>query len=126
MNLFEWLKMNTSSEETIAYGFDTMAYFYTGRSGIKPFLSRPTSLFYGDDYPATGSIKDLGTILYFYSPKYLVQTPMPRFSEEKPFNALLDNLLNECPNCLVPAYVGEDSHFRVFEVNDQEVETLIN
>lgn len=125
-NLFEWLKMNTSSEGTIAYGLDTMAYLYTGRSGIRPFFSRPTSLFYGDDYPATGTIKELGTILYFYSPKYLVQTPMPRFSEEKPFNVLLDNLLKECPNCLVPAYTGKDSRFKVYEVNHQEIETLIH
>jgi hypothetical protein len=125
-NLFEWLKMNTSSEETIASGLDTMVYLYTGRSGIRPFLGRPTSLYYGDDYPATGTIKELGTILYFYSPKYLVQTPMPGFSEEKPFNALLDNLLKECPNCLVPAYIGKDSRFKIYEVNDQEIETLIH
>lgn len=125
-NLFEWLKVNTSSEETIAYGLDTMAYLYTGRSAIRPFFSRPTSLFYGDDYPATGTIKDLGTILYFYSPKYLVQTPMPRFSEEKPFNELLDNLLSECLNCLVPVYIDADSRFKVYEVNDKEIETFIH
>ena len=125
-NLFEWLKMNTSSEETIAYGLDTMAYLYTGRSGIRPFFSRPTSLFYGDDYPATGTVKELGIILNLYRPKYLVQTPMPYFSEEKPFDVLLDNLLKDCPNCLVPAYIGKDSRFKVYEVNDQEIETLIH
>jgi hypothetical protein len=60
--LFECLKMNTSSEDKIAYGFDTMAYLYMARSGIRPFFSRPMSLFYGDDYPATGTIKELGAI----------------------------------------------------------------
>jgi hypothetical protein len=125
-NIFNWLKINTSPKETIAYGFDTMAYLYTGRSGIKPFLSRPASLFYSDDYPVTGTTKELGIILYLYTPKYLVQTPMPRFLEEKPFNALIDNLIKECPNCLVPAYIGKDPRFKIYEVNNQKIEKFIH
>ena len=122
--LFEWIEMNTPPEATIAYGLDTMSYLYTGRSAIRPFVGRPTSLFYGDDHPATGTVRDLVSILNGYRPGYLVQTPMPNFAEEKPFNALLADLSSECPDCLAPVYVGSDPRFRVYEVHGDALETF--
>ncbi|MFC1881136.1 hypothetical protein ACFL2S_06530 [Thermodesulfobacteriota bacterium] len=120
-NLFEWIKMNTSPEEIIASGLDTMAYLYTGRTGIRPFFSRPTSLFYGDDYPATGTIKELCILLYSYRPKYLIQTPMPTFSEEKSLNELINKFIIAYPNLLISVYTGEDIRFKIFKVNIHQI-----
>jgi hypothetical protein len=120
-NIFNWIKQNTTPNDIVAYGLDTMNNRYTGRSGIRPFLSRPTSLFYGDKYPATGTIEDLWSILNYYRPKYLVQSPMPGFSEEKPFNALINDFSQRCPNCIIPIYVDEDKRFKIYKISYQEV-----
>jgi hypothetical protein len=124
-NIFNWIKQNTEPVDIVAYGFDTMNYLYTGRPGIKPFLSRPTSLFYGDKYPATGTIEDLWSVLNYYRPKYLVQSPMPGFSEEEPFNALLNDFSKECPNCIMPIYVDEDKRFKIYKISYQEEGTSL-
>jgi hypothetical protein len=118
-NIFYWIKQNTAPNEIVAYGLDTMNYLYTGRYGIRPFLSRPTSLFYGDKYPATGTIEDLLSILNHYRPAYLVQSPMPGFSEEKPFNALISDFSQRCPNCIMPMYVDEDNRFKIYKISYQ-------
>lgn len=118
-NIFSWIKRNTDQGEIVAYGLDTMNYLYTGRSGFRPFLSRPASLFYGDKYPATGTIEDLWSLLNYYRPKYLVQSPMPGFSEEEPFNALINDFSQRCPNCIMPIYVDEDKRFKIYKISYQ-------
>jgi hypothetical protein len=120
-NIFSWIKQNTKLNDIVVYGLDTMNYLYTGRSGIRPFLSRPNSLFYGDKYPATGTIEDLCEILNYYKPKYLIQSPMPRFSEEEPLDALIYNFLNKYPKWLLPVYVEEDERFKIYEINYQVI-----
>jgi hypothetical protein len=123
--IFEWIKINTSTEDIIAYGIDPMAYLYTGRKAIRPFVTRPSSLFYGDQYPATGNIKDLCLILDFYKVKYLVQTAMPGFGEEEPFNRLLNEILEQYPDCLKTVYTGDDVRFNVFLVDNQKINELL-
>jgi hypothetical protein len=116
-NIFNWIKQNTDQSDIVAYGLDTMNYLYTGRSGFRPFLSRPSSLFYGDKYPATGTIEDLWSILNYYNPKYLVLSPMPGFAEEKPFHALVENFSKKYPDWIILAYLDEDIRFRIYEIN---------
>jgi hypothetical protein len=121
-NIFYWIKQNTSPNDIVAYGLDTMNYLYTGRSGIRPFLIRPASLFYGDKYPATGTIEDLWSILNYFRPKYLVQSPMPgSFSTEELFNALINDFSQRCPNCIMPVYVDEDNRFKIYKISYQVV-----
>ena len=121
-NIFYWINQNTSPNDIVAYGLDTMNYLYTGRSGIRPFLIRPASLFYGDKYPATGTIEDLWSILNYFRPKYLVQSPMPgSFSTEELFNALINDFSQRCPNCIMPVYVDEDNRFKIYKISYQVV-----
>jgi hypothetical protein len=103
----------------IACGLDTMFYLYTGRVGIRPFLSRPTSLFYGDEYPATGTLKDFVSILIRYRPTYIVQPPMPGFAEEEPFKSLLSNFMHGCFECFELVYA--DAHSNVYMINHDRV-----
>lgn len=125
-DVFKWLKDNSQPDDIIASGIDSMMYLYTDRRSVRPFVSNSPSLFYGQDVPGTGTIRDFCKILETYKPKYLVQTPMPGFSEEKPFNELLDKFTKKFPNLLVPAYIGEDLRFKVFEVNIHQIQTCVD
>ena len=75
----------------------------------------PLSLFYFKDSPPV-SMEELIHFLRAYQPKYLIETPMPLFSEEKPFSDLLLKISKEYPGWLIPVYVGEDKRFIVFEI----------
>jgi hypothetical protein len=123
--IFYWIKQNTMQNDIVAYGLDTMNYLYTGRSGIRPFLGRPTSLFYGEKYPATGTIEDLCSILECYRPTYLVESPMPGFSEEKPFNKLINDFSKIYQNCIIPVYVDEDNRFKIYKINYELAEPFL-
>jgi hypothetical protein len=114
--VFAWITEHSKSDEVIASGLDTMLYLYTGRRSFRPFVARPTALFYGEDNPALGTLKDLEQLLKIYNPRYLVHTPMPGFSEEKPFAELLKQVISKRPALLKPVYVGEDKRFVVFEI----------
>jgi hypothetical protein len=117
--IFRWLIKNSQPNDVIASGIDSMMYLYTGRRAIRPFIAHPPSLFYGQGSLGTGTLKDLCKILKTYRPKYLIHTPMPGFSEEKPFSELLRKLREKYPGWLEPIYVGEDPRFIIFELNSQ-------
>ena len=123
--IFFWIKQNTEPNDIVAYGLDTMNYLYTSRPGIRPFLSRPTSLFYEGKYPATGTIEDLWSIMNHYKPSYLIQSPMPGFAEEKPFNELIKDLLKKYPNCIKQIYLDENNGFIIYKISYQEVEVVL-
>jgi hypothetical protein len=125
-DIFKWLKDNSQPDDIIASGMDTMMYLYTGRRAFRPFVSNSSSLFYGQDVPGTGTIRDFCKILKNYKPEYLVQTPMPMFSEEKPFNELLDKFTQKYPNLLLPAHIGEDLRFKVFEINIRQIQSCVD
>lgn len=116
-NVFSWLRKNSSQDDIIACGLDTMIYLYTNRTAIRPFINRPISLFYGHNYPATGTVEDLMNFLKTYSPTYFVKTPMPKFSEEQSLNKLLDKSIETFPSLFVPVYTGEDLRFKIFKVD---------
>ena len=92
-----------------------MLPLYTGRRSIGPFVASPTALFYGEDKPALGTLKDLEQLFEIYKPRYLVHTPVPLFGEEKPFGELLDQVISKRSGWLEPVYVGDDERFVIFE-----------
>ena len=55
-------------------------------------------------------------ILKDYQPKYLIQTPMPGFSEEKPFAEIINETLIKYPGLLKTVFVGEDKRFLIYEI----------
>ncbi len=115
-DLFTWLKEHSKPEDSIASALDTMTYLYTGRRAFRPYVCSPLSLFYGGEEPPVGTINDLSRNLESGKARYLVQTPMPGFQEERPFHELLCQLIENQPALLKPVYVGKDERFRVFEV----------
>ena len=114
--VFNWINNHTQADDMVASGLDTMVYLYTGHHAIRPFAMDPLSLFYFKDSPPV-SMEELIQFLRAYQPKYLIETPMPFFSEGKPFSDLLLKIAKEYPGWLIPVYVGEDKRFIVFEIN---------
>lgn len=114
-SIFHWINIHTQPDDIIASGFDTMVYLYTGRRGFRPFIMNPISLFYLQDSRPM-AIATLIRILKDYHPKYLIKTPLPLFSEEKPFSELLSEISVKYPGWLKTVYVGEDKRFLIFEL----------
>jgi hypothetical protein len=114
--VFAWIKDHSHPEDVMASGLDTMIYLYTDRRAIRPFSARPTALFYGDDGPKLGTATELERLLSAYKVRYLIQTPMPGFSEEKPLAELLEQAQKLRPGWLGPAYKDSDPRFVVYEV----------
>jgi len=112
--IFQWIKNNTQPDDILACGFDSMVYLYTGRRAFRPFAMNPLPLFYFQDAPPL-TMDDLINALREYQPKYLIQTPMPYFSEEKPFAKLLSEFITKYPGRLQPLYVGKDKRFIIYE-----------
>ncbi len=113
--IFHWIKNHTQPDDIIASGLDTMVYLYTGRRAFRPFVMNPMALFYFQDTPPS-TMENLINVLRGYQPKYLIQTPMPLFSEAKPFSELLREITLKYPGCLTPVYVGKDKRFLIFEL----------
>jgi hypothetical protein len=99
----------------MASGLDTMVYLYTGRRAFRPFAMNPISLFYLKDSRPMATAT-LIRILKDYQPKYLIQTPMPIFSEDKPFTEIINETLIRYPGLLKTVYVGEDKRFLIYEI----------
>ena len=86
--VFNWINIHTQADDVVASGLDPMVYLYTGHHAIRPFAMDPLSLFYFKDSPPV-SMEQIIHSLRVYQPKYLIETPMPLFNEEKPFSDLL-------------------------------------
>jgi hypothetical protein len=114
--IFRWVREHTQTSEVIAYGFDSMLYLYTGRKGFRPFVMRPNVLFYGGK-ASLGKIAELKKFLHVYRPGYLINTPMPGFSEEKPFTELLHKVQERYPGWFKMVFRGSDPRFIIFKVD---------
>ena len=114
--IFKWITAHTRPQDVIASGLDTMIYLYTNRCTFRPFVGRPASLFYGDKGPPLGSVEEMIRFIKIYKARYLVHTPMPLFSEEKPMDEFVDQVQRKYPGWLKPVYLGEDNRFVVFEL----------
>jgi hypothetical protein len=116
-DIFNWVKEHSSPNDVIASGLDSMVYLYTGRQSFRPYVANFISVFYNGNYPAVGTVDEFHRILATYKPKYLIDTPMPGFPEEKYFHTLLQHFLNRYPNALRPVYMGQDTRFKIYEIN---------
>jgi hypothetical protein len=115
-DVFRWIKDHTKPSDVIASGLDTMIFLYTGRQAYRPFYGRPDALFYGGKDPALGSWEDVLFFLERYRACFLVQVPMPGFTEEMPFDAVITQLSSQCPGLLKLVYVAPDNRFMIYEV----------
>jgi hypothetical protein len=115
LEVFDWIRKNTRSGEIIAYGMDTMLYLYTGHQSFRPFVMQSSALFYGGA-PSSGGITELKKYLEIYQANYLIQTPMPEFSEEKAFDDLIREVQELHPDWLTPVFQGHDKRFRIFRI----------
>ena len=79
-------------------------------------MVHPVSLFYAGDSPPLGDLEDFYKIVRWYKPRYLVQTAMPGFSEEQPFNQLVAQVRSKNPQWLKPVYAGADRRFIIYEL----------
>jgi hypothetical protein len=115
-DIFRWIKSYTKPSDVIASGLDSMIFLYTGRQAFRPFQGRPVSLFYGGKDPALGSWEEILHFLKRYKARFLVQVPMPGFSEEKPFAAVIEQLALRCPGLLKVVHVAPDNRFLIYEI----------
>jgi hypothetical protein len=120
---FAWLKANAQADDVIASGFDSMFALYTDCRSIRPFVYNPGRLFYGDRQTARFTSEEITAILDHYRPRYLVDSPMPGFAEEKPLAGAIQELRQLYPQWLVLKYQGADGRFMVFEL-DWEKRTM--
>lgn len=117
LEVFEWIKKYTAKSDIISSGMDTMIFLYTGRQGLRPFWSDPIRLFYNGGQEPLGNVKELQENLTEIKAKYIVQMPMPTFSEEKPFDSLIDGLQEFRPDFLRLVFVGNDPRFKIYEID---------
>jgi hypothetical protein len=120
--IFNWINNHTQADDIVASGLDSMVYLYTGHHAIRPFAMDPLALFYFKDSPPFTK-EELFRFLRVYQPKYLIQTPMPGFSEEKPFDKILHEVLVTHPGVLKTVYVGEDKRFLIYEIQAHRLAT---
>jgi hypothetical protein len=118
--VFDWLRTHARPDDVVASGLDSMVYLYTGLRAFRPFTPCAASLFYGADLPPIGTIEDVTRTLQTHGARYLVQSPMPGFSEEGPFFALLKQLRARHPGWLAPVYQSKDQRFVIFELRAEE------
>jgi hypothetical protein len=114
---FSWIRTITEPIDVIACPLDSMVFLYTARKSIRPFAMHPASLFYGDLTPAATS-EQVIELLRASRAKYLVQTAMHGFSEYLPFTSIVNEIQQKYPHFLTQVYVGKDSHFVIFRLDD--------
>lgn len=119
-DVFEWLRTHAQPEDVVASGFDSMIYLYTDLRAFRPFTPCAASLFYGAKLPPVGTSDDLVETLRIHQPRYLVQLPLPGFSEDEPFAELVGELHREYPEWLTTAYQSDDRRFVVFELRPEK------
>jgi hypothetical protein len=97
-----------------------MTALYTGHPTIRPFVARPSTLYYGGAAPALGSTADLATALTTYRPRYLFISPLPAFPEEAAMYDLVSAFQRERPGALQAVYQGSDARFVIFAVRPRD------
>jgi hypothetical protein len=114
--MFNWIRHNSSADDVVASGSDTMLFLYTGRQAVRPFEPRPTTLFYGDSLES-GTVEAFGRVLNRYRVRVFVRLPMPGFADDG-MERVLSETMRKLPGCLSAAYtIPADSRFAAFAVN---------
>jgi hypothetical protein len=114
---FEWLRRNSREEDVISSGVDSMMALYTNRQAVRPFVYDPGRLFYGERQTVEFAAEEVAGILRRYQPRYLVQSPLPGFAEEKSLEAAIEEIRRCYPEWLVVRYQDADPRFVVFEID---------
>jgi len=114
--IFAWIATNTNPTDTLCSAYDSMIYLYTGRVSFRPYMVRPASLFYFENSPPLGEVGDFIEVIDLYRPRYLIQTAMPGFREEKLLNEFIENILENYPGWLTPVFVGSYRRFAIYEI----------
>jgi hypothetical protein len=117
--MFEWIKQNTDADDVFASSMDPMLYLYTDRRAFRPFLARPSSLFYGDLAPALGPLSEIVSNVRLYKTRYLVLSPMPGYFEEIPYMQFISDAQKLYPGWLEIAYQGADKRFVIWRLNPE-------
>jgi hypothetical protein len=115
--MFEWIRENTGPNDVFASGMDPIIYLYTGRLAFRPFVARPSSMFYNDQAPAFGSLSDVMANVKWYKPRYLALFPVPGFADARPYIEFVVDSQKEYPGWLEYAYMGKDKRFIIWKVN---------
>lgn len=110
-DLFQWLKVHTRPEDTIACWEDPMVYLYTGRLAFRPFKIKPGPLSDQD----FGTMEELVRTLKAYKTRYLVHVPVHLQASQEIYR-LLDDVQKRYPGWLKPVYVESDRRFAVSEL----------
>lgn len=118
-DVFAWLVRHTEADAVLASGLDSMLSLYTGRQAYRPFVYCPDKLFYGDSSEPLITVPQLADILQSHKTDYLVQLPMPDYSEEQGYHATLAQLRTEFPQWLRPVYQGADVRFVIYQLDPQ-------
>ena len=116
--MFNWIKQNTRPGDLFISGIDPMLYLYTNRRGIRPFASRPSSMYYGNPEPVLGPMEEIIQNIRHYKPQYLIFSPMPGLTEEFPYAQFVVESQKQYPGWIRLVYTGEDKRFSVWEIRD--------
>jgi hypothetical protein len=114
---FAWLREHAAPGDVFAAGFDSMTALYTGHPVVRPFVVRPSTLYYGGTAPVVGTARELADVLSARRPRFLLVSPLPSFPEEDAVFELVQEFLRAYPGRLTPAYLGRDPRFAVFAVD---------
>jgi hypothetical protein len=115
-HMFSWIKANSHEDDLFISGIDPMLYLYTGRRSVRPFASRPTSMYYEDMAPVLGSLDEIMANISLYKPQYLVMAPMPGLPEDLPYAQFVIESQKAFPGWLELAYLGKDKRFTVWKI----------
>ncbi len=116
IEIFAWIKSNTSATDNMASTYDALMYMYTGRKCVRMYELDMAAAFYGKKAPPLGSVDDLITLLKRYQIRYLVITPMPNYAEEKMIFQLAEKLEKDHPEQVHTQFTGTDPRFKVMSI----------
>lgn len=123
--MFKWIREQTGPDDIFASGMDPLIYLYTGRLAFRPFVARPSSMFYHDRAPALGSLSDVMENVKCYKPRYLALFPAPGFADANPYVEFVVNSQKEYPGWLECVYMGKDKRFIIWKVNLERLNSPI-
>jgi hypothetical protein len=115
--MFDWIKGHSNPDEAFVSGMDPMLFLYTGRRSFRPYVSRPSSMFYQDPTPAYGELSEVMETIKSYKAHYLVLSPMPGFSDELPYAQFVVESQKKYPGWLERVYHGKDKRFVIWRIS---------
>jgi hypothetical protein len=112
--LFNWVSENTKETDILSSFLDPMAYLYTGRKSIQPYILLPSRWHYESGQPPYGSGEEILSVLKKTRANYLLMMPVAfaRYS----FYDVVDSLKRKNPLVFKEVYRGKDKRFVIYEL----------